>query len=98
MHHLLKHGCYANGQILCKVTCTVIFSVLQLSYCKPGPITQPEVSPTVDPGVASSIPARSHTFLEIDLEIIASVTRLPLIQEGLLSVRESVCTKYWLTA
>ena len=35
---------------------------------------------TVDPGVASSIPARSHTFVEIDHEIIStSFSSLPLI-------------------
>ena len=32
---------------------------------------------TADPGVASSIPARSHTFLEIDHEIISTVILLP---------------------
>ena len=58
---------------------------------------------TADPGVASSIPARSHTFVEIDHEIISIVILLPsaecIIQEGLLSVTsESMCTKYWLTA
>ena len=43
-----------------------------------------------DPGVTSLILARSHIFLEIDLQ---------LIQEGLLSITcESMCTKYWLTA
>ena len=36
---------------------------------------------TADPGVASSIPARSHTFVGIDHEIIStSVSSLPLIQ------------------
>ena len=35
---------------------------------------------TADPGVASSIPARSHTFVEIDQEIISTVILLlPLI-------------------
>ena len=35
---------------------------------------------TADPGVASSIPARSHTFVEIDHEIISTViSSLPLI-------------------
>ena len=29
------------------------------------------------PGVASSIPARSHTFVEIDREIISTVILLP---------------------
>ena len=31
---------------------------------------------TADPGVASSIPARSHTFMEIDHEIISMVILL----------------------
>ena len=35
-----------------------------------------DASLTADPGVASSIPARSHTFVEIDHEIIS--TALPL--------------------
>ena len=30
-----------------------------------------------DPGVASSFPARSHTFMEIDREIISMVIPLP---------------------
>ena len=35
---------------------------------------------TADPGIASSIPARSHTFVEIDHEIISTVILLlPLI-------------------
>ena len=55
---------------------------------------------TADPGVASSIPVRSHTFVEIDHEIISTVILLlQLIQERLLSVTsESMCTNYWLTA
>ena len=32
---------------------------------------------TADPGVASSIPARSHTFAEIDDEIISTAICLP---------------------
>ena len=32
---------------------------------------------TADPGVASSIPARSHTFVEIDHEIISTAILLP---------------------
>ena len=42
---------------------------------------------TADPDIVSLIPARSHTFVEIDHEIISIVILLlPLIQEGLLSV------------
>ena len=32
---------------------------------------------TADPGVVSSIPARYHTFVEIDHEIISTVILLP---------------------
>ena len=32
---------------------------------------------TADPGVASSIPAQSHTFVEIDHEIISTLILLP---------------------
>ena len=39
-----------------------------------------------DPGVASSIPALSHIFVDVDHEIISTaILLLPLIQEGLLS-------------
>ena len=34
---------------------------------------------TADPGVASSIPARSHYFVEIDHEIISTVSLLPSV-------------------
>ena len=36
-----------------------------------------DVCLTADPGVASSIPARYHTFVEIDHEIISTVILLP---------------------
>ena len=53
-------------------------------------------NPTADPGAANLIPAQSHTFVEIDHEIIFTVILLLilLIQEGLLSVTSK---KYWLT-
>ena len=52
---------------------------------------------TADPGVASSIPARYHTFVEIDHEIISTVILLP--SADLFKVTsESMCTNYWLTA
>ena len=62
---------------------------------KPGPVAQSVASQTKDPVVKSSIPTRSHTFVENDREIISLVIFLPLIKEGLLSVTsESMCTKY----
>ena len=36
-----------------------------------------DVSLTADPGIASSIPARANTFVEIDHEIISTVILLP---------------------
>ena len=36
-----------------------------------------DASLTADPGVASSILARSHTFVEIDYEIISTIILLP---------------------
>ena len=36
-----------------------------------------DASLTADPGVASSIPARSHTYVEIDREIFYTVILLP---------------------
>ena len=65
----------------------------------PGPIAQSVANLTVDPGVVSLIPAQSHTFVEIDHEIISTaIFLLLLIQEWFLSITsESMCTKYWLT-
>ena len=61
-----------------------------------------DVSLTADPGVASSIPARSHTFLEIDHEIISMVILLPSAESfnnGCCQlVVTSKSTKYLLTA
>ena len=70
---------------------------LRLHCFQPGHVAWLVVSQNADPEVASLILARSHTFVEIDHEIISMVTHLlPLIQEGLLSVtRESMCMKYW---
>ena len=41
---------------------------------------------TADPGVASSIPVRSHTFVEIDHEMISTVILLSLIQSRRVNV------------
>ena len=58
----------------------------------PGPLLQWVTHLTSDPGVASSIPAWSHTFVETGHEIISTaVLLLPLIKEGLLSVTSEVC-------
>ena len=46
-----------------------------------------DASLTADPGVASSIQARSHTFMEIDHEIISRVILLP----SAVSFKKSCC-------
>ena len=49
---------------------------------------------TADPGVASSIPARSHSFVEIDHEIISRVILLPSadsFKKGCCQLQAKVC-------
>ena len=49
-----------------------------------------------DPGVASLIPARSHTFVEIDHEIISTVILLPsaeLFKKGCCQLQAKVCAR-----
>ena len=51
---------------------------------------------TADPGVASSIPARSHTFVEIDHEIISTVIFLPSAEsfmKGCCQLQAKVCAR-----
>ena len=57
-----------------------------------GPLVQWITCLNADPRVLSWIPARPHTFVEIDHEIIFTVVILLLIHEGLLLVTsKSVC-------
>ena len=51
---------------------------------------------TADPGVASSIPARSHTLVEIDHEIISTVILLPSadsFKKGCYQLQAKVCAQ-----
>ena len=51
---------------------------------------------TADPGVASLIPARSHTFVEIDHEIISTVILLPSadrFKKGCSQLQAKVCAQ-----
>ena len=51
---------------------------------------------TADPGVASSIPAQYHTFVEIDHEIISTVILLPsadLFKKGCCQLQAKVCAQ-----
>ena len=61
----------------------IVSSCKLLTASLPGRVAQSvtclatDASLTADPEVASSIPARSHTFVEIDHEIISMVILLP---------------------
>ena len=55
-----------------------------------------DTSLTADPGVASLIPARSHTFVEIDYEIISIVILLPSAEsfkKGCCQLQAKVCAR-----
>ena len=69
---------------------------------KPGRVAQSvtclatDASLTADPGVASSIPARSHTFVEIDHEIVSTVILLPSAEsfkKGCCQLQAKVCAQ-----
>ena len=51
---------------------------------------------TADPGVVSSIPARNHTFVEVDHEIIFAVILLPSddsFKKGCCQLQSKVCAR-----
>ena len=55
-----------------------------------------DVCLTAIPGVASSIPARSHTFVAIDHEIISTVILLPSadsFKKGCCQLQAKVCAR-----
>ena len=56
---------------------------------------------TADPGIANSIPVRSHTSVEIDREIISTVILLPYaesLMKVVVSYKGKYVHDYWLTA
>ena len=74
----------------------------QLQTKEPGRVAQSVTCPatdaflTADPGVASSIPAWSHTFVEIDHEIISTVILLPSadsFKKGCCQLQAKVCAR-----
>ena len=51
---------------------------------------------TADPGVTSSIPVRSRTFMEVYLEIISTVIHLPsadLFKKGCCQLQAKLCAR-----
>ena len=82
---------------------TTIRKIQQLQSNLPGRVAQSvtclatDACLTADPGVASSIPVRSHTFVEIDHEIISTVIPLPsadLFKKGCCQLQAKVCARF----
>ena len=81
--------------------CDVLVKTISYTHI-PGRVAQSvtclatDVCLTADPGVASSIPVRSHTFVEIDHEIISTVILLPsadLFKKGCCQLQAKVCAQ-----
>ena len=96
-----KSGCHGNHAFLRSpylISCEENF----ISHSEPGRVAQSvtclatDACLTADPGVASSIPARYHTFVEIDHEIISTVILLPsadLFKKGCCQLQAKVCAQ-----
>ena len=81
---------------------SAILSTIKLPFVIKGRVAQSvtclatDASLTADPGVASSIPARSNTFVEIDHEIISTVILLPSAEsfkKGCCQLQAKVCAR-----
>ena len=78
------------------------YRLMQVKSIAPGRVAQSvtclatDACLTADPGVASSIPARYHTFVEIDHEIMSAVILLPsadLFKKGCCQLQAKVCAQ-----
>ena len=90
-HRPLGPGRGAKGQISLHLNYKVNFTgmVAQSVTC-----LATDACLTADQGVASSIPARSHTFVEIDHEIISTVILLPdSFKKGCCQLQAKVCAR-----
>ena len=85
-----------------KMMMMIIIIIIIIICMAPGRVAQSvtclatDASLTADPGVASSIPARSHTFVEIDHEIISTVILLPSAEsfkKGCCQLQAKVCAR-----
>ena len=74
----------------------VIYSVIPGRVAQSVTCLATDACLTADPGVASSIPARSHTFVVIDHEIISTVILLPSadsFKKGCCQLQAKVCAQ-----
>ena len=88
--------------IFSKMNCDGVSNNSNHRYDAPGRVAQSvtclatDTSLTADPGVASSIPAQSHTFVEIDHEIISTVillTSADSFKKGCCQLQAKVCVR-----
>ena len=79
-----------------------VFSFLTVTFFLPGRVAQSvtclatDACMTADPGVASLVPVRSHTFVEIDHEMISTVIPLPSTEsfkKGCCQLQAKVCAR-----
>ena len=84
------------------IHCVIVDKTARNEHMAPGRVAQSvtclvtDAKLTADPGVTSSIPARSHTFVEIDHEIISTVILLPSAEsfmKGCCQLQAKVCAR-----
>ena len=93
----------ATSRIITQYSIIYCYTILPPVHLKlPGRIAQSvtflatDACLTADPGVASSIPVRSHTFVEIDHEMISTVILLPSadsFKKGCCQLQAKVCAR-----
>ena len=76
--------------------CSIMQQLHFIWVFTPGCVAQSETCLTADTGVTSSIPARSHTFVQIDNEIISTFILLPSVNSfkmGCCQFHAKVCAQ-----
>ena len=92
-----------NWSFLHKTLATIYLNLQTMSLSGlPGRVAQSvtclatDACLTADPGVANAIPVRSHTFVEIDHEMISTVILLPSadsFKKGCCQLQAKVCAR-----
>ena len=95
-----RSNCSQLNSLIRDYTC--IYLLTSAQYYLPGRLAQSvmclatDACLTADPGVASVIPVRSHTFVEIDHEMISTVILLPSadsFKKGCCQLQAKVCAQ-----
>ena len=104
-HLMLGHQRHASDGVSLAGLCWPPYGgiwILSPLINEPGRVAQSvtclatDASLTADPGVASSIPARSHTFVKIDHEITSTVILIPSAEsfkKGCCQLQAKVCAR-----